>query len=101
MPQELTNYVDSNFVGCFRTRKSTSGGVVCWGSGVIKSWSKTQATIALSSGEAELAVVVKDAAEGLGLKAVLADFGVDVDLHMFSDATAAIGMVRREGLGRV
>ena len=75
--------------------------VVCWGSGVIKSWSKTEATIALSSGEAELAAVVKGAAEGLGLKAVLADFGVEVNLHMFSDATAAIGMVRREGLGRV
>ena len=101
LPPELTIYVDSNFAGCFRTRKSTSGGVVCWGSGVIKSWSKTQATIALSSGEAELAAVVKGAAEGLGLKAVLADFGVNVNLHMFSDATAAIGMVRREGLGRV
>ena len=49
--KELTLYVDSNFSGCFRTRKSTSGGVGCWGSGVIKSWSKTQATIALSSGE--------------------------------------------------
>ena len=35
------------------------------------------------------------------MKAVLADFGIKVDLHMFSDATAAIGMVRREGLGRV
>ena len=101
LPKELTIYVDSKFTGCFRTRKSTSGGVVCWGSGVLKSWSNNQATIALSSGEAELAAVVKDAAEGLGLKAVLADFGVDVDLHMFSDATVAIGMVRREGLGRV
>ena len=93
--------MDSNFAGCSRTRKSTSGGVVCWGSGVVKSWSKTQATIALSSGEAELAAVIKGAAEGLGLKAVLSDFGIHVGLEMFSDATAAIGMVRREGLGRV
>ena len=101
LPDNLTIYVDSNFAGCSRTRKSTSGGVVCWGSGVVKSWSKTQATIALSSGEAELAAVIKGAAEGLGLKAVLSDFGVNVGLEMYSDATAAIGMVRREGLGRV
>jgi hypothetical protein len=67
----------------------------------LKSWSKTQATIALSSGEAELAAVVKGATEGLGMKAILADFGIDVGLSMYSDAAAAIGMVRREGLGRV
>jgi hypothetical protein len=101
LPSDLTIYVDSNFAGCARTRKSTSGGVICWGTGVLKSWSKTQATIALSSGEAELAAVVKGATEGLGMRAVLADFGIDVGLSMYSDATAAIGMVRREGLGRV
>ena len=67
----------------------------------MKSWSKTQATIALSSGEAELAAVVKGATEGLGMKAIMADFGINVSLSMYSDATAAIGMVRREGLGRV
>ena len=71
------------------------------GSGVLKSWSKTQATIALSSGEAELAAVVKGATESLGMRAILADFGIVVGISMYSDATAAIGMVRREGLGRV
>ena len=101
LPKELTIFVDSNFAGCTRTRKSTSGGVILWGSGVLKTWSKTQATIALSSGEAELAAVVKGATEALGMQAVLADFGITVNLSMFSDATAAIGMVRREGLGRV
>ena len=101
LPEELTIYVDSNFAGCARTRKSTSGGVICCGSGVLKSWSKTQATIALSSGKAELVAVVKDFTEGLGMKAILVDFGIDVSLSMYSDATAAIGMVHREGLGRV
>ena len=32
---------------------------------ISKTWSKTQATIALGSGEAELAAVVRAAAEGL------------------------------------
>jgi hypothetical protein len=66
-----------------------------------KSWSKTQPTIALSSGEAELAAVVKGATEALGLQAILEDFGIPVNLHLRSDATAAIGMVKREGLGKV
>ena len=57
--------------------------------------------IALSSGESELAAVVKGAAEGLGLQAGLRDFGHEVTLNIRSDATAAIGMVKRLGLGRV
>ena len=72
-----------------------------WGSSILKTWSKTQATIALSSGEAELAAVVKGATEALGMQAVLRDLGHEVKLHIRSDATAAIGMVKREGLGRV
>ena len=82
LPKDITIFVDSNFAGCSRTRKSTSGGVIRWGSGVLKTWSKTQATIALSSGEAELAAVVKGATEILGVKAVLADFGHQVDIYV-------------------
>ena len=59
------------------------------------------AVLALSSGESELGAVVKSAAEGLGLQSCLADFGYEVDLVLRSDATAAIGMCRRQGLGRV
>jgi hypothetical protein len=101
LPPHVLVHVDSNFAGCQRTRKSTSGGVISWGSGVLKTWSKTQSTKALSSGEAELAAVVKGAAEGLGIQAILRDFGKEVGVQMLSDATAAIGMVAREGLGKV
>ena len=57
--------------------------------------------IALSRGESELAAVVKGATEAMGLQAGLKDFGHDVTLNIRSDATAAIGMVKRLGLGRV
>ena len=57
--------------------------------------------IALSSGESELAAVVKGAAEGLGMQSVLADFGHTCRVALLSDATAAIGMCKRLGLGRV
>ena len=54
MPCTIDVYVDSNWAGCRRTRKSTSGGIAMLGTHVLKSWSKTQAVIAKSSGEAEL-----------------------------------------------
>ena len=54
-PREVKvfKYKVSDFAGCRRTRKSTSAGVVLFGGHAVKSWSSTQAVIALSSGEAE------------------------------------------------
>ena len=57
--------------------------------------------VALSSGEAEPAAIVKGSSEGMGMKSVLWDFGIDVDMHVLTDASAAIGTVMREGLGKV
>ena len=66
-------YVDADFAGCHRTRRSTCGGCILWGGGMLKAWSKTITTLALSSGESELAAMTKGAAEGLGMQAVLED----------------------------
>ena len=68
---------------------------------LIKSWSKTISVLALSSGEAELLSIVRASTEALGLRSIYADFGVLMKLTVKSDATAAIGMVARLGLGRV
>ena len=46
-------YSDTDWAGCLRTRKSTSGGCVRMGGHMTKAWSATQASLALSSGEAE------------------------------------------------
>ena len=72
-----------------------------WGEVCLKTWSRTQPTLALSSGEAELAAAVLGATESLGMTSVLSDFGLTAAICMRSDATAAIGMVQREGLGKV
>ena len=73
-----------------------------WCGACLKTWSRTQPTIALSSGEAELAAVVAGVAEGVGMLSVLADFGItSTRLMLRSDATAAIGIAQREGLGKV
>ena len=79
---ELSVFTDSDWAGCIRTRKSTSGGCILLGTHLIKSWSSTQGNIALSSGEAELYGVVKGACEGLGVSTLLNDFGEnDESLH--------------------
>ena len=97
----LDVYVDTVFAGCQSTRRSTSGGVALLGSCFIKHWSKTQSTVSLSSGEAELHGICYGASQGLGLQALLKDIGWMVKLRLHSDATAAIGMCKRKGLGKV
>ena len=71
------------------------------GGHVIKAWSSTQTTVALSSGEAELSGIVRGTAQGIGLKSIMTDLGVTKSLTIQSDATAAIGMCRRRGLGKI
>ena len=57
--------------------------------------------MALSSGEAELYGLVKASAEGLGLQYLLADIGFKVYVRVKADASAALGVVERKGLGRL
>ena len=94
-------YGDSNWAGCKETGRSTSGGVAMRGSHVLRSWSHTQKTVALSSGEAELTALVKASCEGLGLKALMADWGEDFDVIVYADASAALGVVGRKGAGKL
>ena len=97
----LTTYVDTDFGGCHTTRRSTSGEAAVRGCHLIKHWSTTQTTVALSSAEAELTGICKGASQGLGLQSLAADLGIDVGLQVMTNATAAIGIARRRGLGKV
>ena len=74
---------------------------MCFGSIPVKCWSRTMPILALSSGESELSAVVKASGEALGFQASMSDFNLELAIEVHSDATAAIGMCRREGLGRV
>ena len=68
---------------------------------LLKHWSKTQTTISLSSGEAELHGIAYGAAQALGLQALLRDLGWIVRIRVHSDATAAIGICKRKGIGKI
>ena len=67
----------------------------------IKSWSSTQKTIALSSGEAELTALVKCSCELIGILQLAADWDHEVEGEIFVDSTAALGVVHRKGAGKL
>lgn len=66
-------YSDTDWAGCVKTRKSTSGGCVLLGSNLIKSWSSTQPSVSLSSAEAEFYGVVRASPYALGYWSLLDD----------------------------
>ena len=57
--------------------------------------------MALSSGEAELEGLVKGAAEGIGMQNIAKDLSIYYDIHLYTDSSAAMGMVARKGMGKV
>ena len=99
--REMNGYSDSDWAGCRRTAKSTSGGAVMRGSHWIKSWSSTQKNVTLSSGEAELVAAVKMSAELIGLAQLANDWGEEVEGHVHVDSSAAIGIIGRRGCGKM
>ena len=68
---------------------------------LIKSWSSTQASVTLSSGEAEFYGVVKAGGMGLGYGSLLSDVGITLPLRVWTDSTATIGICGRQGLGKL
>ena len=97
----LSVYTDSDFAGCVASRLSTSGGAVLLGSHLLKHWASTQKKITLSSGEAELGAVVRGFSEALGLQSVARDLGVELVPEVHADSSAAIGICRMTGIGKV
>ena len=67
----------------------------------MKSWSSTQASTAMSSGEAEYYAMVKGASEALGIQALAADLGWKMRVRMWVDSSAAKAIASRTGLGKV
>lgn len=94
-------YSDTDWSGCPRTRRSTSGGCVMIGRHVIRTWSSTQPSVTLSSGEAEFYGLVKAAGAGLGHQSIMRDFGLTVPVRVWTDSSAALGISTRSGLGKL
>ena len=96
---DVNVYVDSDWAGCSKTGKSTSGSIVNVLGCNMVSTARTQGTLALSSGETELYAI------GQGLPEAFCSFGqarlakkVSVIAH--SDPTAGKATATRFGAGK-
>ena len=67
----------------------------------VTSWSKTQGAIAQRSAEYELIATVRVATEGIGLVSLARDMGIEMLVRLHVDASAALGIIGRRGVGRV
>ena len=94
--------VDSDWAGDAKTRRSTSGGTAFIDNCPLKHWSTTQATISLSSAEAELKSIVKGAIEGIYIRNVLSQQAAPkkYELIVWTDSSSAKAIMQRLGTGR-
>ena len=100
LPRTLLVEVDSDFAGCTRSRKSTSGFCALLGEHCLATKCRHQSVIATSSGEAEFYALVSGFSRAIGLKQLLDDLRVKVSITVASDSTAGLTMQGRQGLGR-
>ena len=71
------------------------------GNHCIKSWSSTQKSITLSSGEAELVAAVKTCTELIGVCQMAHDWGHKIEARVYVDSSAAVGVAHRRGNGKL
>ena len=67
----------------------------------IKSWSRTQGAIAFNSDEVVYRGMAKGGSEALWLRGLAQDILMLMTIEMRSDASAAIGIASRRGVGKV
>jgi hypothetical protein len=83
-------YTDTDYAGCNKTRKSTSGGVVMFGKHMLKTWCLAQGVVSLSSGEEEYYGLVKGASQGMGFKSMVKEASVLITIPISIPASLNI-----------
>ena len=99
--EAISAYSVSDWAGCKRTARSTSGGVIMRGEHHVKSWSVTQKRVTLSSAEAELGALVKTTTEAIGILQMAEGLGRETTAEVLVDSSAALAVVHRKGCGGV
>ena len=100
-PSVVHTYVDSDWAGCRRSRKSTSGGVIYFGDSMVRGWSADQALTALSSGDVEYYAALKGPSTSLGFQSMLRNLRTEASIELHTDSSAALGIINRAGLGKL
>ena len=96
----VDGYPASDQAGCTATKKSTTGGCMMFGTHTLRTWSSTQAVVAVNSGEAEFYAVVRCVCELLRLQGLLRDLGMPMNIQCFTDSSAARGVAMRRWVGK-
>ncbi len=88
---DVNAYTDSDWAGCHKTRQSTSGTAVQVLGCTVTAVSRTQQTLALSSGEAELYAIGTSVLESLRLRRFLLETEIakTCTFTIHTDSTAA------------
>ena len=99
---DINVYVDSDWAGCADSRRSTSGVSLFMLGANILSHSRTQATVALSSGEAELYAIGSGTADALFLKSLIEEAKLfpKANLCIWTDSNVGKSIVSRFGASR-
>ena len=74
------------------------------GDHLIKSWSRTQDAVTLSSAEAELVALGKLAMEMLGVRSMAREWRMTAGVmpsQLYADASAALSIAKRQGAGKM
>ena len=98
----LNVYVDSDWAGCVETRKSTTGFSITFLGATISYGSRPQATIALSSAEAELYAFNTGATEALHFQNLLTDLlnNNKANIKIHTDSSSGKSIATRIGTGK-
>ena len=98
---DVDTYVDSDWAGCATSRRTTSGMALYFLGTLITSQSRTQATVALSSGEAELYAIGLGVSESLFM---VTSFRIPTfqkcEHSIHTDSTAGKSMATRFGTSK-
>ena len=73
-PVQIVSYSDSDWAGCQKSRRSTSGSLISVFNINLQSTSRTQASIAHSSAESELYAMTQASVESLAIKNFIQEF---------------------------
>ena len=101
LPVVLKSDADSDYAGDKLSRKSTSCGCLVADGCLLMNYSRGQRVVALSSGEAEFYAAVTAISESILIEHLLRFSGFKVLTALLTDSSAARGILRRQGVGRV
>jgi hypothetical protein len=99
---ELSLFVDADWAGDGRSRKSVSSAVLCLGPFILCQYTRSQAVLATSSCESEVYAMASGLSESIGVRQGLEFLGSGtLSLKVHTDATTAMAVSARQGRGKL